>query len=178
MPRLNFTVVEGGAFEAWPKGDYNVRITKIDQKTSKENNHPQLVFSLVPIDGPYEGKKANWLVTLAPNAGFDLPQILEAAIPGEYDAVQAEADDKGNKRVNVDFDSDALIDRVITVANSPRDYQGRDVNNFSKPRAYVPEGAEQPQEQGGFEGAASGTQAAQTEQPQQERTARRRAQGG
>jgi hypothetical protein len=176
MPRLNFTVVEGGAFEAWPKGDYNVRITKIDQKTSKENNHPQLVFSLVPIDGPYEGKKANWLVTLAPNAGFDLPQILEAAIPGEYDAVQAEADDKGNKRVNVDFDSDALIDRVITVANSPRDYQGRDVNNFSKPRAYVPEGAEQSQGESLQSGDLSAPQG--TEQPQQERTARRRAQGG
>lgn len=176
MPRLNFTVQEGGAFECWPKGDYNVRITKIDQKTSKENNHPQLVFSLVPVDGPYEGKKANWLVTLAPTAGFDLPAILEAAIPGEYDAIQAPPDDKGNKRVSLDFDSDLLIDRVITVANAPRDYQGRDVNNFSRPRAYSTDNEAPAQGGHGQRSAQQDLEPTQDSAPQ-ERTARRRAQG-
>lgn len=170
MPRLNYTVRESTGFETWPKGAYNVRITKASSATSKLKNNPQLVLALEVIDGPYEGKKRNWYITFTENSGFDLPPLLEAAIPGQYELVQAAPDDEGNKRVNCDFDSDDLIDKVITVdVDIRKDANGNDQNNF-KARAYAPEGLP-------AAGAASGGEPVQKDaEPQQrEATERRRA---
>lgn len=175
MPQLRFTVRDGDTFEVWPKGTYNVRIIKIDQGVSKEKNNPQLKFTLEVLDGPYEGKKKVWFVTITDKSGFDLGRILEAAVPGEYEAVQADNDSEGNKRMTYEFDSDLLLDRVMTVDCSIREYNGQDQNQFSKARAFLPEGQAQPSTDQGQGAQASQVQAGELQAAQdagvQERTA-------
>lgn len=140
MPRLNYTVRESSGFETWPKGAYNVRIVKVESKVSKNNNNPQLQLSLEAIDGPYEGKKKTWWITFTEKSGWDLGPLLEAAIPGQYEATQAEPDAEGNKRIAYDFDTDDLIDKVITVdVDVRKDNNGNDQNSF-RAREYAPEG--------------------------------------
>lgn len=139
MPQLKYTVRESQGFEVWPKGSYNMRIVKAGSGTSKQNN-PQLVLDLECIDGPYEGKKKKWWITFTEKSGFDLPPLLEAAIPGQYEAIQADPDAEGNKRVECTFDPDDLVDKIITVDMTEyKDSNGTDQNRM-KARAFAPEG--------------------------------------
>lgn len=170
MPKLNYTVRESSGFEVWPDGGYAMRIQKVESSTSKTGNNPQVVLKMECIEGPYEGKKKTWWITISEKSGFDLGPVLEAAIPGQYEAVQAEPDSDGNKRMTYEFDTDDLIDKVIVVDMTTRkDQNGNDQNNY-RARPFAPEGLP-------AEGSAAGGAAPAQEAPQQERVAteRRRA---
>jgi Protein of unknown function (DUF669) len=136
MPRLNYTVRESAGFEVWPKGAYNIRILKAESGVSKTGNNPQVIVKMEAIDGAYEAKKKTWWITISEKSGWDLGQLLEAAIPGQYEAVQAEPDSEGNKRISYEFDTDDLVDKIITVDMDVRkDQNGNDQNNM-RARAY------------------------------------------
>lgn len=168
MPRLNYTVRESSGFEVWPKGPYNMRILKVDSGVSKEKNNPQVILKMECIDGPYEAKKKTWWITISEKSGFDLGPVLEAAIPGLYEAVQAESDSDGNKRISYAFDTDDLIDKIITVdMDIRRDDKGNEQNNC-RARPYEP---------GGVVAAATnngGVEPAKDAQPQERQATERR----
>ncbi len=135
MPKLNFKVRESSGFEVWPKGSYDVRLMKVEQRVSKQQN-PQLGIGIECIEGPYEGKKRTWFITISDKGGFELGPLLEAAIPGQYDVEQAEPDSEGNKKLSYTFDPDDLLDKIITVDVTVReDQNGNPQNNF-RARAY------------------------------------------
>ena len=167
MPQLKYTVRESSGFEAWPEGPYNLRILKASSGVSRNNNNPQLVIKFEAIDGPYEGKQLTQWITITEKSGFDLGPLLEAAIPGQYEVEQAEADSEGNKRNTYTFDPDDLVDKLVTTdITKYRDDSGVDRNRF-KHREFQAEGTPVASE-------AAGGEAPPQDAPAQERTATQR----
>lgn len=179
MPRVEYTASESKGFEAWPKGDYALRIIKCEHKTSKKEN-PQLAISLECIEGDYEGKKSTHFETMADGGGFGLDEILEATIPGRFEKTEhGEKDKNGNRKFLYAFDTDDLIDTTVIVSNTPETYNNEERNRFRKWRPYVPASEAtnlgHGQAQGSQEQAAAGNaQAPEDTLPQQQRTERRR----
>lgn len=140
MPKLNYTVRESSGFEVWPDGGYTMRILKCESGVSKTGNNPQVILKMECVDGPYEGKKKTWWITISEKSGFDLGPVLAATIPGQYEEVQADPDSEGNKRLSYTFDTDDLIDKVFIVDMTTRkDQNGNDQNNY-RARAPASEG--------------------------------------
>jgi hypothetical protein len=139
MPEIEFTGSEGQAFTLIPKGTYRCRVTDIVSEVNKNTQNRQLVLSAV-IDHPdnqYDGRKfKDWFVLTA-KAGWKLDQLLQAAIPGQYDKVPTDdVDDNGKPTFVYRFDTDDLIDATFRASVTiEEDNTGKERNRY----LYMPE---------------------------------------
>jgi Protein of unknown function (DUF669) len=124
----------GGGFEVWPKGRYNGVITKVEQGTAKASKNPQVIISVKVIDGPYADKSTRMWFTISPNSIFRIEELLAATIPGEYDVIALEEKDpEGHPLQEINFDTDALIDRQFSFdCFIKADDKGEERNDFKK----------------------------------------------
>jgi hypothetical protein len=138
MPEIEFTASQGGGFEPLPAASYNFRVAKVDMKTTKTTNNPMMQVSLVVLDGPYEGKKVSLFLVITAKSGFRIQQLLEAAIPGEYETFETNEKDDQDRPINAfKFNTDALIDTTFTAdLTVGKDDKGEPRNEFKKMYRY------------------------------------------
>lgn len=134
MAEIEFKASEGTGWEALPRGAYNLRIVKGEARTSTKGN-PQLMVECTVNDGPHESKKCTLWLPLTDKGGFRMRELLEAAIPDEYDETDTgKTTDEGTPIMKYRFDTDDLVDTVFTADCTIREYDGKDQNDFSNLR--------------------------------------------
>lgn len=134
MPRIQFKATQGATFTPLPKGAYDMLIEKVEPRTAKASNNPQLRIIMRVQGGEYDNRECSDFITLDPEgkSGWRLGNLLEGAIPGEYDEVEtAEKNDKGKPIFAYDFDTDDLIGVMVRVNVTIRaNDRGEDQNDF------------------------------------------------
>lgn len=85
--KIDFTGVETN--NSVPPDTYLATIYNIEHKQAKNGGHPFYSWTFLVQDGPYKGKKAYAVTSLAPNALFRLMSFLEVLtnepISGSFD---------------------------------------------------------------------------------------------
>lgn len=110
--RVDFTGVSSG-FEKIEPGTYGARVEKIEQKMS-QNNKPYLNWTFQLMGGDYDGRKAFYMTSLAPNALWKLKDTLVKAFGYTKEDLQGE----------FELDETDLIGVEVALVIGEEEYQG------------------------------------------------------
>lgn len=141
----------GGEFELLPQGTYNFEVASVEEGTSK-NDNPQLVVKMRVLDGPWADKQFTQWLTLTPKAVWRAREFVEAC---GVAVTVSDQDAEGNDLI--EFDSDELPGRYVTMKVRQEKYEGKMNNKFDKPEAYVAAGPSTPSPRAGGAPASTGT---------------------
>lgn len=109
MGRIQYKASEGKNFQPRPAGTYTLRITNVEESTSK-NEKAMLVIQHEIEDGQYAGHTFKRWFMVEGKGTFRTQALLEAAIPDKFEMVETgEKDDNDNPVYAFDFDTDDLI---------------------------------------------------------------------
>jgi len=148
MPKIEFSAGTGLDFTPIPKGTYNLRIRKVEQKPAKAKegggeSFPTVWIHVEVLDGQYEEKKATLFCTMKPEKGWQLRAVVQSCIPGKYEETEAGKDADGKPIFAMAFDTDDLIDTTFTAdLGIEDDNKGKPRNTFNKIREHVVSGPE------------------------------------
>lgn len=137
MPKIVMTGKQntGGEWKPLPSGDYDVQIDKVESGTSKSSGAPQLILTGHVTDGPQATKSVTIFYSQKENSIWKIQSLLDAA-EVNYEAAELEdKDEKGNHKIELEFDTDDLVGCTVRYTVSTRDYQGKQQNDFNKERS-------------------------------------------
>ena len=109
---VDFTGVSSG-FEKIEPGTYLARVEKIEQRMSQANK-PYLNWTFNIVGGQYDGRKAFYMTSLAPNALWKLKDML----------VNACGLDREDLKGSFDFDETEFIGEEVALIVGEEEYQG------------------------------------------------------
>ena len=109
---VDFTGVSSG-FEKIEPGTYLARVEKIEQRMSQANK-PYLNWTFNIVGGQYDGRKAFYMTSLAPNALWKLKDML----------VNAFGLDREDLKGSFDFDETEFIGEEVALIVGEEEYQG------------------------------------------------------
>lgn len=110
--RVDFTGVSSG-FEKIEPGNYLARVESIEQKMSQAGK-PYLNWKFNIVGGEYDGRKAFYMTSLAPNALWKLKETL----------INAFGMDKEELSGEFDLDIESLIGEEVCLVVGEEEYQG------------------------------------------------------
>lgn len=110
--RVDFTGVSSG-FEKIEPGTYAARVEKVEQKTSQAGK-PYLNWTFNLMGGEYDGRKAFYMTSLAPNALWKLKDTLIKAFGFSKDDLSGV----------FDLDTEELIGMEVALVIGEEEYQG------------------------------------------------------
>lgn len=73
---VDFTNVGDGGFEPLPEGMYEATVFEVEQRIGKDSGKPYLNWQFKIQGGDYDGRRAFYMTSLAPNALWKLKQVL------------------------------------------------------------------------------------------------------
>lgn len=121
-----------GDYQPLPEGRYDIEITKIEQKQSRNGNPQVMVSGRVVTAGPYSGHKVTDFFVLTEKAAWRFGNLCEAVMcsgdpTGMYD-------EKGIELL--DYNIDELVGRVyvadVTIEAYEKDGKRMESNRFGK----------------------------------------------
>jgi hypothetical protein len=132
--RVDFSGVESKNFDAIPGGWYHVKVTDGEQTETKEAKKlpagtPGVNWEFTVQDGEYADRKVWTNTWLHENSIWALKGLLEAT--GRYSAEQLAE--------SLEFEIDDVIGSDVMIRVAIRDYNGDDVNDVKRIKAYTGE---------------------------------------
>lgn len=109
---VDFTGVSSG-FEKIEPGTYLARVEKIEQRMSQANK-PYLNWTFNIVGGQYDGRKAFYMTSLAPNALWKLKEMLINAFNKDKDELQG----------SFDFNEEEYIGEEVALIVGEEEYNG------------------------------------------------------
>jgi len=123
---IRFTGGQGGTYETYEPGNYDLRIIDATQGTSKTGN-PQLKVACEFVGGRYDGKKITTWYSLTEASMWKIGALVEAC--GVAHTVVG-SDAKGNPVI--EFEEADLIGAIFACDISIEEYQGKKNNRINK----------------------------------------------
>lgn len=104
--------------ERWktvPKGEYNVMVTKVEEKSPRQGEHNYLEVTMQILDGEYVGENVTDRLSLSPKAKPRLAGFIHAV-------GLANPETKGEQ----EFDTNDLVNKFLTVKGDVEVFNGQE----------------------------------------------------
>jgi len=113
MPKINVKLDEvESLFQVYPEGQYHVELTDKSKPMKKEDGFPFILWIAEIKDEEYEGKLISWRTSLAPQALWNLKNLLET-INVAWDEDGFELEECFGRELVIDVTSDTYNDRPV-----------------------------------------------------------------
>lgn len=130
MPRVNFKATQS-EFTPLPNSNYLVRIESVEFAKSQAGND-MLNMTYIVIGGDSDGRKLFDRLSLVPQAGWKLKNVLEAAgVP------HAAVPGQGKGEFDIDFDTDDCIGHTMVVSVGQETYQTKQLDEKGQPKMAI-----------------------------------------
>ena len=131
MPRVNFKAT-AAEFTLLPNSNYPVRIESVEFTKSQAGNDMLNMTYVLFSAGEFDGRKLFDRLSLLPQAGWKLKNVLEAA-----QVVHSAIPGAGKGEFDIDFDTDDCIGHEIVVNVGQETYQTKQLDANGQPKMAI-----------------------------------------